>query len=59
MGDSVVPASLGMSSGKTVAVGGNSSYTININGSNASPEEIANRVMMKIKDEQRSRRERA
>jgi hypothetical protein len=39
------------------SAGGNS-YVFNINGGNQSPEEIANRVMMKIREVERTNRER-
>lgn len=40
------------------ASGGQSSYTFNINGGNQSPEEIANRVVMKIREMERTNKER-
>ena len=61
IGDTMVPASMKSPSMMAQPSGGgssNNSYTININGSNASPEEIANRVMAKINDQKRAERER-
>lgn len=40
------------------ASGSNNYYTFNINGSNMSPEQVANQVMAKIRDQQRAERER-
>ena len=45
--------------GGTRGVVGNASYVININGSTSSPEQIANMVLARIKDHERSRRERS
>jgi hypothetical protein len=61
IGDTAVPVmSRPMTSGggSRGSVAG-SSYVININGSNASPEEIANRVMAKIEMKERSERQRS
>lgn len=61
IGDTMVPASLkapSVMAPPSVSGGSNNYYTFNINGSNASPDEIANRVMAKIKDQQRAERER-
>lgn len=61
IGDTMVPASMkapSVMASPSMSGGSNNYYTFNINGSNASPDEIANRVMAKIKDQQRAERER-
>jgi hypothetical protein len=59
IGDGRAPASYQPARSGSSASGGGMSVTVNINGANSSPEEIANRVMAKIKDAERARRERS
>jgi hypothetical protein len=59
IGDGRAPASYQPARSGSSTSGGGMSVTVNINGANSSPEEIANRVMAKIKDAERARRERS
>jgi hypothetical protein len=59
IGDRSAPASYQPARSSSSTSGGAMSVTVNINGANSSPEEIANRVMAKIKDAERARRERS
>jgi hypothetical protein len=60
-GDTAVPS---MSRGSSGGSGGSSNsntmtVSISVNGGNGSPEQVANMVMMKLKDEQRKMQERS
>jgi hypothetical protein len=59
IGDRSAPASYQPARSSSSTSGGAMSVTVNINGANSSPEEIANRVMAKLKDVERARRERS
>lgn len=60
IGDSPVPVMARPMSGSQASSGqvGSASYVFNINGGNQSPEEIANRVIMKIREIERTNKER-
>jgi hypothetical protein len=60
IGDTMAPVGAGTSKGLPISNtgGGISYFTININGSNSSPDEIANKVMAKLRDKERASRER-
>ena len=60
IGDTMAPVGAGTSRGLPISNtgGGTSYFTININGSNSSPDEIANKVMAKLRDKERASRER-
>lgn len=60
IGDTMAPVGAGASRGLPISNtgGGTSYFTININGSNSSPDEIANKVMAKLRDKERASRER-
>ena len=60
IGDTMAPVGAGTSKGLPISTSGSgtSYFTININGSNSSPDEIANKVMAKLRDKERASRER-
>jgi hypothetical protein len=60
IGDTMAPVGTGTAKGLPISNtgGGISYFTININGSNSSPDEIANKVMAKLRDKERASRER-
>jgi hypothetical protein len=59
MGDGAAPSSYTRAASQRVVSGGGMNVTIHINGANASPDDIANRVLAKIKDAERAKRERS
>ena len=59
VGDTRTAKSVSAGSSTSASSGVTNYYTFEINGGNSSPEAIANMVMMKIKNEERSQRERS
>jgi hypothetical protein len=59
VGDTRTAKSVSAGSSTSASSGVTNYYTFEINGGNSSPEAIANMVMMKIRNEERSQRERS